>query len=437
MGVGYYIPSLFESAISPWTTLGPLAFVISISLLVEGSADLKRHKNDYETNSAPCIIMRNVEEWEAESGSEKDGGGDGAKGEREPSVLNGQDVIVNLAKPYHSSLETPMANGKNPNAVKVAFQRVMRKDIRQGHLVLIRNREMVPADIILLASSSDNGSAYIETSSIDGETNLKLRTSPHLPKNVLKMLRDKTMHTLQEEDNEESTNGDDEDDDGPHVHETLEQATKRITRLSALANPNGISALEHPNYIPGEVEEGEGEHGHRRSGLFSMVKGIGSAVIDNVTHIPASRTHIMGHPAAQETNKYLAALTSEPPNPHVNTFTGKLTFPPVQDGNVIGGCIDVPLGAENILLRGAVIRNTEWAIGVACFTGTDTKLVQNSVKPPSKFSRLDKLMNRTVTYIICVMILCISYLATQSVVTSSNEFDYIWYDGVELVGFVW
>ncbi len=429
MGIGYYFPNVYESAISPWTTLGPLAFVISISLLVEGSADRKRHKNDYETNSAPCVILRNVEEWDAERHSEKGGNGDGM-GEREPSILNGQDITVNLAKPYHSNLETPMASGQSPNSVKVAFQRVNRKDIRQGHLVLVRNREMVPADVILLASSNDNGSAYIETSSIDGETNLKLRNSPHLPKSVLQMLQDRTLQTLAEDDNEDSTNDDDEGEDGPHVHETLEQATKRITRLSALANPNGVSALEHPNYVPGEVDESE-EPERRRSSLINMVKGIGSAVIDNVTHSPASRPH-MGNAAAQETNKYLATLTSEAPNPHVNTFGGKLTFPPVlQDGNALGGCVDVSLGADNILLRGAVIRNTEWVIGVACFTGTDTKLVQNSVKPPSKFSRLDKLMNRTVSYIICVMVLCISYLATQSVVQSNRQFNYIWYVAVD------
>ena len=174
MAVGYYAPSVFESAISPWTTLGPLAFVISVSLLVEGTADAKRHKSDSETNNAKCIILRRTDELLAEDCSE-----------REKSVLDGKDVIVNLSKAYYQTSnnkhpETPVATAKD-ELVNISFQKVRRMDIRQGHIVLLKNREMVPADMILLASSGDNGSAYIETSSIDGETNLKLRTSPHLP----------------------------------------------------------------------------------------------------------------------------------------------------------------------------------------------------------------------------------------------------------------
>jgi len=40
MLLGYYT-TIFESAISPWTTLGPLAFVVSISLCSEGAQDIK------------------------------------------------------------------------------------------------------------------------------------------------------------------------------------------------------------------------------------------------------------------------------------------------------------------------------------------------------------------------------------------------------------
>ena len=108
----------------------------------------------------------------------------------------------------------------------------------------------------------------------------------------------------------------------------------------------------------------------------------------------------------------------------MNTFSGKLTLPPVEDG---GKCHDIPLGAENILLRGAVVRNTEWVIGLSCFTGTDTKLVQNSFETPSKFSQLDVLMNKTVVAVITIMILVISYLATQAVIANDDNFDYIWY----------
>lgn len=45
------------------------------------------------------------------------------------------------------------------------------------------------------------------------------------------------------------------------------------------------------------------------------------------------------------------------------------------------------------LLRGTVLRNTRWAIGVVMYTGLDTKLVMNSGGTPSKRSKVEKQMN--------------------------------------------
>ena len=44
-----------------------------------------------------------------------------------------------------------------------------------GDLVKVENKEAFPADLVLLASSEDQAMAYIETSNLDGETNLKVR----------------------------------------------------------------------------------------------------------------------------------------------------------------------------------------------------------------------------------------------------------------------
>ena len=49
------------------------------------------------------------------------------------------------------------------------------KDIKVGDIVKLKNRELVPADMILLATSDANGLAYTMTANLDGETNLKLR----------------------------------------------------------------------------------------------------------------------------------------------------------------------------------------------------------------------------------------------------------------------
>ncbi len=39
----------------------------------------------------------------------------------------------------------------------------------------VLDKQEVPADMILLASSEKGGNCYIETSNIDGETNLKIK----------------------------------------------------------------------------------------------------------------------------------------------------------------------------------------------------------------------------------------------------------------------
>lgn len=36
----------------------------------------------------------------------------------------------------------------------------------------------------------------------------------------------------------------------------------------------------------------------------------------------------------------------------------------------------VPLGSDQILLRGAQLRNTQWVHGIVVYTGHDTKLMQ-------------------------------------------------------------
>jgi magnesium-transporting ATPase (P-type) len=55
--------------------------------------------------------------------------------------------------------------------------------------VLVKNDEMFPADLILLASSNAQGQCFINTSSMDGEKNLKKR---NIPKDLDKIIANGT-----------------------------------------------------------------------------------------------------------------------------------------------------------------------------------------------------------------------------------------------------
>lgn len=49
------------------------------------------------------------------------------------------------------------------------------KDVKVGNFVKLHCDEVIPADMVLLHSSDPDGICHIETSSLDGETNLKQR----------------------------------------------------------------------------------------------------------------------------------------------------------------------------------------------------------------------------------------------------------------------
>ncbi|WVW78932.1 hypothetical protein I302_100895 [Kwoniella bestiolae CBS 10118] len=52
-----------------------------------------------------------------------------------------------------------------------------------------------------------------------------------------------------------------------------------------------------------------------------------------------------------------------------------------------------PVTLETTLLRGCVLKNTAWVIGVVIFTGADTKIIQNAGRTPSKRSKVERQMN--------------------------------------------
>ncbi|OAY73027.1 Phospholipid-transporting ATPase 1 [Ananas comosus] len=86
----------------------------------------------------------------------------------------------------------------------------------------------------------------------------------------------------------------------------------------------------------------------------------------------------------------------------------------------------VSLGPSNIILRGCELKNTAWALGVAVYTGKDTKVMLNSSGAPSKRSRLEAHMNReTILLAVALAALCtiVSALAGAWLHTHRDELD--------------
>ncbi|KAK7116639.1 phospholipid-transporting ATPase ID-like isoform X2 [Littorina saxatilis] len=81
-----------------------------------------------------------------------------------------------------------------------------------------------------------------------------------------------------------------------------------------------------------------------------------------------------------------AEIISEPPNNRLSKFDGKMQLKEQT----------YSLDNEKILLRGCVLRNTEWCFGVVIFAGRDTKLMMNSGKTKFKRTSIDRFMNKLI-----------------------------------------
>ncbi|CAA7261647.1 unnamed protein product [Cyclocybe aegerita] len=218
------------SPTNKYTTIAPLAVVLMASAFKEVQEDLKRHQSDGELNS------------------------------RKAKVLSPQSTFADRKW----------------------------KDIRVGDVVRLESNDFIPADMLLLSSSEPEGLCYIETSNLDGETNLKIK-----------------------------------------------QAS---THTSTLTNPSLVNSL----------------HG---------------------------------------------SLRSEHPNNSLYTYEGTLDL--IMDGGVPR---QVPLGPDQVLLRGAQLRNTPWVYGLTVFTGHETKLMRNATAAPIKRTAVERQVNVQIVFLFILLL---------------------------------
>lgn len=127
----------------------------------------------------------------------------------------------------------------------------------------------------------------------------------------------------------------------------------------------------------------------------------------------------------------LAALDGEveaaPPNAEVRRFDSLF-----RGGSVIGG--EHPLSVAQLLQQATVLRNTDWVIGAAVYTGNETKVGQNKSPPPIKVSNADWIINRFVIWVFSLQVVIVSLLGfLGSNWQSDNTTDwYLQWEGMDL-----
>uniref|UniRef100_A0A8C6VNT6 Phospholipid-transporting ATPase n=1 Tax=Naja naja TaxID=35670 RepID=A0A8C6VNT6_NAJNA len=116
--------------------------------------------------------------------------------------------------------------------------------------------------------------------------------------------------------------------------------------------------------------------------------------------------------------KMSGTIECEGPNRHLYDFTGNLR---------LENQSPLPIGPDQILLRGAQIRNTQWVLGIVVYTGHDTKLMQNSTKAPLKRSNVDKVTNMQILILFCILLVMALVSSVGALLWNRTHGEVIWY----------
>jgi phospholipid-transporting ATPase len=98
-------------------------------------------------------------------------------------------------------------------------------------------------------------------------------------------------------------------------------------------------------------------------------------------------------------------LRSEQPNSSLYTYEATLS---VASGN---NEKELPLAPDQLLLRGATLRNTVWIHGIVIFTGHETKLMRNATSAPIKRTAVERTVNILVLLLVGLLI-CLSIIGS-------------------------
>ncbi|OMJ85922.1 hypothetical protein SteCoe_12625 [Stentor coeruleus] len=122
--------------------------------------------------------------------------------------------------------------------------------------------------------------------------------------------------------------------------------------------------------------------------------------LDGETNLKHKLAHKYTQAFFQNEKKFdriTGGVECEEPNAMIYQFNGILIL----------GETAIALSSEQFLLRGCSLKNTDWIIGIAVYTGHQTKIMLNSSKARSKTSQLESHMNREIVYIFLMqLVLC-------------------------------
>ncbi|KIV95128.1 hypothetical protein PV10_02814 [Exophiala mesophila] len=118
-------------------------------------------------------------------------------------------------------------------------------------------------------------------------------------------------------------------------------------------------------------------------------------------------------------------VRSEQPNSSLYTYEATLTM--------AGGNIEKehPLTPDQLLLRGATLRNTPWIHGVVVFTGHETKLMRNATATPIKRTDVERMLNRQILMLVAILLVLSAISTVGDIIIrlrAGTKLTYLYYD---------
>ena len=114
-------------------------------------------------------------------------------------------------------------------------------------------------------------------------------------------------------------------------------------------------------------------------------------------------------------------IRSEQPNNSLYTYEATLT------ANLQGGQKELPLNPEQLLLRGATLRNTPWIHGIVVFTGHETKLMRNATATPIKRTDVENQLNKQIIMLVIILLVLSAVSTIGDIIIQSTKRDSLAY----------
>ena len=190
------------STISPGLVILPLLIVLGITAIKDGYEDIKRHQSDRKVNHSLLRVLRggdfvNPNAMQGKSRTfvrgvmrnygrkiKKVKGNaheEGLVGVTTESNVPHEDIEYDDAVGERGTLSSMLPHEQGaqpePDYRRPHWKMTAWEDLAVGDFVKILDNESIPADILICATSEDENVTFVETKSLDGETNLKSRNA--------------------------------------------------------------------------------------------------------------------------------------------------------------------------------------------------------------------------------------------------------------------